>query len=241
MTRFAASLLGVAFLALGCGGATQTPTPAPTAHTTPTASPPATVTPAQTPSPSAAASANALPAAQHELALGRYNSSPPFDSQFTFAIPAEGWNTAHMHSDFFDVMRFDSPDPIAPTAWVGWGLPVEVIGTETQAAAGLSPAEAAELMSSKPGLTAGDPVPFSFLGQEGVQVELRADQPYTFIFGNGNPAGDGNFALDPSYPMRIGIVEHDPGLLFVLCLVPEDESNSGCGGEQQQIIDSALE
>jgi len=170
---------------------------------------------------------------------GRYDSSPPFDMAFTFEIPADGWNAAHIHSDFFDVMRFDGADPIAPTAWVGWALPVEVIGSQTQTAAKLTPAEAAALMSSKPGLTASEAFPFTFLGRNGVQVELRAEQPYTFIFGNGNTAGDGNFALDPNYPMRIGIVEYDPGLLFVLCLVPDDGSDSGCGGEQQEIIDSA--
>jgi hypothetical protein len=240
MTRRAPAILVAAFLAAGCGGATspsptQPWTPAPAL--TPTAAPPATPAPTAVPTP--AESINAFPPTQQELDLGRYDSSPPFDVEFTFEIPAAGWNTAHMHHDFFDVMRFDGPDPVSPTAWVAWGVPVNVIGTEERPATDLDPSEAAELMSSKPGVTALEPVPFSFLGREGVQVDLRADRPNTYIFGNGSTTGDGNFGLDPTYPMRIGIVENDPGLLFVLCISPDDQSDSGCGGEQQEIIDSA--
>jgi len=205
---------------------------------TPAPTPNATAMP--TPWPSPAETVNAFPTTHQELAVGRYDSSPPFKIPFTFEIPAAGWNTAHIHDDFLDVMRFDGQDPVAPTAWVAWAMPANIIGEETEPAAGLTPQQAAELMSNKPSVTAGNPVPFTFLARDGVEVELRADLPNTFIFGSGD-SGDGNFGLDPAYPMRVGIVDHESGLLLVLCLAPDDDSTSGCGGEQQQIVESATE
>jgi hypothetical protein len=228
--------LGVATAALagtllsGCA-ATTNPTPgsAGTSLALPTPSP------VPTTAPTAAPTILAFPTVSEVgLAPGRYESSPPFDAAFTFVVPDEGWHSAHLHGEFFDVMRFDGPDPRAPTSWVAWALPQTIIGATSQPAGDLTPAEAAELMSSKSGVMPSETAPFSFLGRDGVQLDLSAAAPVTNIFGG----PEGNFGLDPLYPMRIGIVEYDPGLLLVLCLVPQDGQATGCG-DSQSIIDTA--
>jgi hypothetical protein len=228
--------LGVAAAALagtllsGCA-ATTNPTPG-----SPTASPVlVTPSPVATDAPTPKPTILAFPTVSEvDLAPGRYDSSPPFDLAFSFEIPEDGWHSAHIHGEFFDVMRFDGADPRAPTSWVAWALPQTIIGTTSQAAVDLTPEEAAELMSTKEGVTASETAPFTFLGEDGVQLDLSASAPVTHIFGG----PEGNFGLDPIYPMRIGIVDNDPGLLLVLCLVPEDGEPTGCG-DSQSIIDTA--
>jgi hypothetical protein len=217
-----------AMLLSGCA-ATANPTPgSPASSVRPTPSP--LPTPSSTPAPTILA----FPTVSDvDLEPVRYNSSPPFDLSFTFEIPEDGWHSAHIHHDFFDVMRFDGPDPIAPTSWVAWALPEHFIGTTTEAATDLTPAEAAELMAGKPGVVASDTSPYTILGHEGVVLDLSAAAPNTHIFGG----PDGDFGLDPAYDMRFGIVDNDLGLLLVICLVPEDPHAAGCGNSQS-IIDS---
>ena len=133
-------------------------------------------------------------------------------------------------------MRFDGPDPVAPTSWVAWALPENVIGAATESTADLTPTEAADLMAGTPGVVASEPRPYTFLGRDGVVLDLSAAAPNSHIFGS----SDGNFGLDPAYDMRLGIVDNDPGLLFVLCLTPEDGQPTGCG-DSQSIIDSVAQ
>ncbi len=233
--RLVTFVLALSFIcACGTSASASPDTETPTAVPTTTVAPPSpTPTPAITP----AATIRAFPSvSEQDLVPGRYDSSPPFDLAFTFEIPDEGWNSAHIHDDFFDVMRFDGPDPVAPTSWVAWALPKNIIGTTTEAATALTPAAAAGLMADQSGVAASDTSPYTFLGRDGVALDLSATVSNTPIFGS----SDGNFGLDPAYDMRLGIVDNDPGLLFVLCLTPEDAQSTGCG-DSQPIIDSVAQ
>src|SRR5262245_23244267 len=107
-----AALAAVLVAATGCTATTQpTPTPVPTAVPTlrPTAVPTPTLVPTLAPT--------AMPFPDQTgdpLAPGVYDSSPPFALHFTFEIPDEGWHAAHIHDEFFDVMRFDGDSPTIP-------------------------------------------------------------------------------------------------------------------------------
>jgi hypothetical protein len=171
-----------------------------------------------------------------ELEPGVYDASPPFAVDFTFRIPDEGWESAHMHEEFFDVMRFDGPDPAVPTHWVAWGFPETIHGPEgSQPAGDLSVAEAIDLMSRVPNVEATQPVPFTFAGFDGVQVDLRTDTAMTQIFGG--EAGD--LALDPAFEVRLGAIPREPGLLLVMCFGRATELDEACA-ETQPILDSVV-
>jgi hypothetical protein len=51
----------------------------------------------------------------------------------------------------------------------------------------------------------------------------------------GGEAGD--FAMEPSFDVRLGVVEVDPGLLMVMCFGPDGDLDGGCA-DSQGIIDS---
>ena len=169
-----------------------------------------------------------------ELVPGTYQASPPFAIHFTFEIPDEGWSSAHIHDDFFDVMRLDGPEPNIPTRWVAWGYPATVHGPDGEHSVdGLTPADAIDLMSNVPNIVASDPRPFMVSTFEGVQAELHADVEMTQIFG-----GDGgDFALEPRFDVRLGVVDLEPGLLMVMCFGPDGDIAGGCA-DAQPIIDS---
>jgi hypothetical protein len=195
---------------------------------------PSSIPPSSTPSPSPRPTVLAFPS-QGELAMapGRYDSSPPFVIEFTFRLPDEGWHSAHLHGEFFDVMRFDGPDPRVPTRWIAWAHPDTIHGATSEPAEGLSPHEAATVISTRPGLDAGPVAPFDFAGLEGVQLDLHADAPNTHIFGG----SDGNFGLEPGQDARLGIVAPEGDLLLVLCLAAPAELDAACA-EVQPILES---
>ena len=86
-------------------------------------------TPSATPSPSAPA---AFPATTGEVLVpGRYDSQPPFNIPFTFEAPAGGWESMHLHGEFFDIGRFEGEErQTAPARWIAFGDPENVRGTE---------------------------------------------------------------------------------------------------------------
>ena len=97
----------------------------------------------------------------------------------------------------------------------------------------LSDAEALELMSHVPNVEASDPRPFTVAGLEGVQADLHANVEMTQIFGGA--AGD--FAMEPGFDVRLGVVELDFGLLMVMFFGPDGDLEGGCA-DGQVIIDS---
>jgi hypothetical protein len=170
---------------------------------------------------------------QQDLQPGIYDSNPPFAVEFLFRIPDDGWQSAHIHEEFFDVMRFDGASPTIPTRWVAFGFPQTLYGPDgVQPVDDVTPAEAIDLISNVPNVAATNTRPFTFAGRDGVQVDLRTDVASTHIFG-----GDaGDLGLDPSFPARLGAVAHDPGLLIVMCFGAPD-IDEGCA-DAQPIIDS---
>ena len=169
-----------------------------------------------------------------EVALqpGRYTSSPPFDIPFTFAIPNSGWESAHLHGEFFDVVRLDGPNPGQPTRWVAWAHPDTIHGAAPVAATGLEPQEAAATVAANSDLVATETNLFEFAGVSGVQLDVHAAQPAPLF---GGPAG--NFVLVPSHHARLGFVRVGTELVAVMCLASADELDAACA-EVQPILDS---
>ena len=226
--QWGATLLSAAALLAAC--ATASPSPG-------AASASLQVVPSISPSPPAATPSDTLlpfPAmSEVELVPGRYDSSPPFDYDFTFAIPEPGWHTAHIHGEFFDVMRFDGPDPRNPTHWVAWAHPTTIHGDSDEPASELTPRGAADLMSTQLAVDAGPISAFTFGGLSGVQLDLHTEIQRVPLFGG----PDGDFQLDSSHDLRAGIVERDGDLLLVLCLAAAQELDTACA-RAQPILDS---
>ena len=202
---------------------TATPTPARQAIATPARSAPA-LTP----------SARAFPTTSEvELEPGRYSSSPPFEFAFTFEIPAPGWFSAHIHTEFFDVMRFEGTDQRSPVRWVAWAHPETIHGDRDAPAAELTPQEAADLMATQIAVDAGTSSAFAFAGLEGVRLDFHTEVSQVPLFGG----PDGDFQLDNSQDARIGIVKIDQEMLLVMCLAPPGQLGAGCS-DAQPILDS---
>jgi hypothetical protein len=196
--------------------------------------PVATPSPSQLPSPPAA-SPLAFPATTGAvLAPGRYASSPPFDIPFTFEVPAGGWESMHLHGEFFDIGRFATEErQTAPARWIAFGHPEHVRSDEDVPVAGLTPEEAATLLTARDDLSASETVPWTLAGLDGVRLDLHAPEPDTPIFGG--PEGD--FGLEPSTDIRIGFVPFDGGLLVAFVGAPADELDAAWE-EAQPILDS---
>ena len=196
----------------------------------------APATPATTPTPSAPpAPPLAFPTSQgHVLEPGRYDSQPPFNIPFTFEAPAGGWESMHVHGEFFDLGRFEGEErQTAPARWIAFGDPEHVRGSEDVPDTDLTPAEAAALLAERTDLTAGEPVPFSLDGREGVRLDLHAAEPNTRIFGG----AEGDFGLEPSVDVRLGFVPVDEGLLVVFVAAPADELDAAWE-EAQPVLES---
>ena len=191
-------------------------------------------TPGPTQSPSPAPSPIAFPRTTGEVVAGRYASDPPFDVPFTFEVPADGWESMHLHGEFFDIGRFATADrQTAPIRWIAFGHPGHIRGDEDVPAAGLTPEAAATLLSSRDDVTAGEAVPFSLAGRDGVRLDLHAPEADTPIFGG----PDGAFNLEPSIDIRLGIVPLDDDLLLVFVGAPPGELDAAWD-EAQPILES---
>ena len=196
----------------------------------------APATPAPTSTPGApSASPLAFPTTTGEVLVpGRYDSQPPFNIPFTFEAPAGGWESMHLHGEFFDLGRFATEErQTAPARWIAFGDPDHVRGSEDVPDTDLTPAEAAALLAERDDLTAGEPVPFSLDGREGVRLDLHAAEPNTPIFGG----AEGDFGLEPSVDVRLGFVPVDEGLLVVFVAAPADELDAAWE-EAQPVLES---
>jgi hypothetical protein len=189
-------------------------------------------TPAATSTPSAPA---AFPTTTGEVLVpGRYDSQPPFNIPFTFAVPAGGWESMHIHGEFFDLGRFEGEErQTAPARWIAFGDPEHVRGGEDVPDTDLTPAEAAGLLEERDDLTAGEPIPFTLDGREGVRLDLHAAEPNTPIFGG----AEGDFGLEPSVDVRLGFVPVDEGLLVVFVAAPAAELDAAWE-EAQPVLES---
>ena len=171
-------------------------------------------------SPSPAPSALAFPRTNGEVVAGRYASHPPFDVQFTFDVPADGWESMHVHGEFFDIGRFATEErQTAPIRWIAFGHPGYIRGDEDVPAAGLTPEAAATLLSARDDLSSSEVVRFSLAGRDGIRLDLHAPEADTPIFGG----PDGAFNLEPSIDIRLGIVPLDDDLLLAFVGAPPGE------------------
>ena len=196
----------------------------------------APATPASTPTPSAPpVPPLAFPTSQgHVLEPGRYDSQPPFNIPFTFEAPAGGWESMHVHGEFFDLGRFEGEErQTAPARWIAFGDPEHVRGSVDVPDTDLTPDEAAALLAEREDLTAGEPVPFSLDGRDGVRLDLHAPEPNTPIFGG----AEGDFGLEPTVDVRLGFVPVDEGLLVVFVAAPADELDAAWE-EAQPVLES---
>ena len=140
----------------------------------------------------------------------------------------------HVHGEFFDLGRFEGEErQTAPARWIAFGDPEHVRGSEDVPDTDLTPAEAAALLAERTDLTAGEPVPFSLDGREGVRLDLHAAEPNTPIFGG----AEGDFGLEPSVDIRLAFVPVDEGLLVVFVAAPADELDAAWD-EAQPVLES---
>jgi hypothetical protein len=190
--------------------------------------------PAATPSASPVPAVDFPTTSGEVLVPGRYDSQPPFNIPFTFDVPAGGWESMHIHGEFFDLGRFATEErQTAPARWIAFGDPEHVRGSEDVPDADLTPDEAARLLAGRADLTAGEPVPFTLDGREGVRLDLHAPEPNTPIFGG----AEGDFGMEPSVDVRLGFVPIDEGLLVVFVAAPADELDAAWE-EAQPVLES---
>jgi hypothetical protein len=208
----------------GCGGSPVTPSPA--TPLVPTASSPSAS--AASASPSAALSPSGNPGAARPfptrsgemLAIGRYDSSPPFDLALTFAINEDGWESLHLIGEFFDVARFDGVSRTgAPSRSLAFAHPTTIRGETDVPALGRSPDEIVAAFVARKDVTTSPPEPFALDGREGSRIDLHARASNTIVFGG--PAG--NLGIGPDRDIRVGIVEVNADvLLVVVSALPDD-------------------
>jgi hypothetical protein len=195
---------------------------------------PTTAAPTSTPS-APPPSPLAFPTTTGEVLVpGRYDSQPPFNIPFTFEAPAGGWESMHLHGEFFDLGRFEGEErQTAPARWIAFGDPEHVRGHEDVPDSDLTPTQAAALLAERDDLTAGEPVPFVLDGREGVRLDLHAAEPNAPLFGG----AEGDFGLEPSVDVRLGFVPVDDGLLVVFVAAPADELEAAWE-EAQPVLES---
>jgi hypothetical protein len=217
MTRLSAAF--VALLVVACAA------PAPTPTATPTVAP--------TPTPTAAPALDFPDLSEQPLAQGRYDSQPPFGLAFTFEVIGDDWVSAHLHEEFFDIMKLEEGST-SPYRWIAWGLPTALYGATDAPASELAPQGAAELLAGNPFVDASEIEPINIDGEEGARLDLRINRPSNVpIFGG--PAGD--FGLDGDHELRLGIVQPGDDLLLVLVLARNGELEAAWT-EALPIIDS---
>ena len=171
-----------------------------------------------------------------DLERGRYASSPPFDVAFTFEVTEVGWESAHLHGEFFDLIRDVGPDGL-PARWLAFGRP-EYIGIEPGTpAAGMSVDEAIALFRARDDVRATDPEPFELDGRVGSRIDLHTLAPDTKLFGG----EDGAFGQGPNQDIRLGVVEHGGGLLLVLVLAAPSDLEDAWNQVQPILASVALQ
>ena len=210
----AAVMIVLASAALACAPATQAPTSTPGA---PPASP------------------IAFPTTTGEVARpGPLRQPTAVQHPLHVRGAGRRWESMHLHGEFFDLGRFATEErQTAPARWIAFGDPEHVRGSEDVPDTDLTPAEAAALLAERDDLTAGEPVPFSLDGREGVRLDLHASEPNTPIFGG----AEGDFGLEPSVDVRLGFVPVDEGLLVVFVAAPADELDAAWE-EAQPVLES---
>lgn len=190
----------------------------PSAHPSLTASPTASAIASPTASASSVGAALRFPtAAEVPLPAGRYSSQPPFDIAFTFDVPAAEWESGHLHGEFFDILRLESPG--SPSRWIAFARPDVIHGQTDAPAAGLSAQEAIDRMATLDGLESGPITPFEIGGLTGVAADFRAIGLQVPLFGGPN----GDFGLDSDLALRLGAVPFEEALLLALVLAPDEE------------------
>jgi hypothetical protein len=147
------------------------------------------------------------------LEPGRYRSSPPFDVPFTFELDDSGWETGHLHGEFFDVLLDVGLEGV-PAEWLAFAHP-EYIGTEPgSSVSGLSPDAAISVLLGRTDLTVSEPEPFTLDGRDGSVVDIHANEPDTQVFG-----GEGGaFGMNPNLDARLAVVPLEDDLLLVIVL-----------------------
>ncbi|MBI2780500.1 MAG: hypothetical protein HYX55_01730 [Chloroflexi bacterium] len=156
-----------------------------------------------------------------DLVPGTYFSSPPFDVPFTLTVAETGWQTGHLHSELFDLIRFDGlPETDLPAVLFGFSVPTMVRGAGgNKPAAGMTPDAAIDGLATRADITATNRAGVDLFGRSGARVDLHADVDNTALFGG--PAG--NFGLGPERNVRIAAVAFGGGLLLVLVMAPPGE------------------
>ena len=230
-----AVLACVTALAASCGGGSQD---SPGGSNTPAATTDATLEASPAPSaerPAGSAETNALrwpQASGIALEPGRYASSPPFDVAFTFEVAQDGWESAHLHGEFLDLIRDVGPDGL-PARWLAIGRPAYIGVEPGTPATGMSVDEALALFRARDDVRAGDPEPFELDGRAGARIDLHTLAPDTKLFGG----EDGAFGQGPDQDIRLGIVEHSGGLLLILALAAASDLDA-TWDQVQPILDS---
>ena len=199
-----------------------------------TATPISTPTPTRTPAPTPTLEPILDFPAQSGIALepGRYSSQPPFDREFSFAIPAPGWGSGHLNREFFDVIT-PAGLGVTPERWVAFALPETLHGAEHVPAAGLTPAEAVDVISTREEWTVSETENYTIDGVEGTQVDISVDAAGTTLFG----VGTDTLQLDPAFDVRLIAVPHADSLTLVLVMAADGELEAGWT-DSQPIVDS---
>lgn len=201
----------------GCGGSAGSPAPTDPGAAAVTTSPDATSTAAPRPS-------GSLPWPSEfgvHLVPGTYFSSPPFQVPFTLALAETGWQTGHLHAEFFDLIRFDGlPETDLPAVLFGFAVPTMVRGAGgNEPATGMTADAAIGGLAMRADIVATNRAAVDLFGRTGARVDLHADVANTALFGG----AAGNFGLGPERNLRIAAVAFDGGLLLVLVMAPPGE------------------
>ena len=207
----------------GCGGWPATPSAL--ASPIPSAARPsesaASPSPSVAESPSGSLGAMPFPTTGGEpLAIGRYDSSPPFDLAFTFAIHEVGWESLHLIGEFFDVAQFEGVSRTgAPSRSLAFAHPTTIRGETDIPALGRSPHEIVASFLARKDVTTSPAEPFALDGREGLRLDLHARASNTIVFGG--PAG--NLGIGPERDIRIGIVTVNADALLVIVSARPDD------------------
>jgi hypothetical protein len=143
---------------------------------------------------------------------------------FTFDVATAGWESGHLHTEFFDLIHFAAQGDVLPSRWVAFALPAVIYGPEGPVSVdGLTPASVANMWDARDDLVSGAIGAFRVAGVPGYRMDLSTSRSSVALFGG----PDGDFAMDPALAIRAAVVALDDGrLLLVLVLAPGDELGS---------------